>query len=48
MTMERYNYYAAVADDVREYINEEIDLDEWRGDRDGLEEKLNDDLIRFR
>ena len=30
MTMERYNYYEAVADDVREYINNEINLDEWR------------------
>ena len=44
MTMERYNYYEAVADDVREYINDEINLDEWRGDRDGLEQQLNDDL----
>lgn len=44
MTMERYNYYEAVADDVREYINNEINLDEWRGDRDGLEQQLNDDL----
>lgn len=39
-----YNYLNAVAEDVREYINNEIDLNEWRGDRDGLEEKLNDDL----
>lgn len=45
MTMERYNYYEAVADDVREYINDEINLDEWRGDRDGLEQQLNDDLF---
>lgn len=44
MTMERYNYYEAVADDVREYINNEINLDEWRGDRDGLEQHLNDEL----
>lgn len=44
MTMERYNYYEAVADDVREYINSEIDFDDWRGDREGLERKLNDDL----
>lgn len=41
---ETYNYLEAVAEDVREYINNEIDLTEWRGDRDGLEEKLNDDL----
>lgn len=39
-----YNYLEAVAEDVREYINNEIDLNEWRGDRDGLEEKLNNDL----
>ena len=39
-----YNYLEAVAEDVREYINDEVDLNEWRGDRDGLEEKLNDDL----
>lgn len=41
---ETYNYLEAVAEDVREYINNEIDLTEWRGDRDGLEEKLNNDL----
>lgn len=45
MTMERYNYYEAVADDVREYIDEEINLDDWRGDRDGLERQLYDDLF---
>lgn len=41
---ERYNYLEAVTGDVREYIREEVDLAEWKGDRDGLEEKLNDDL----
>lgn len=41
---ERYNYLEAVTDDVREYIKEEFDLAEWKGNRDGLEEKLNDDL----
>ncbi len=41
--MEMYNYYVAVADDVREYISNEINLDEWCGNRDGLEDKLNDD-----
>ena len=45
MTMERYNYLEAVAEDVREYINEEINLDEWRGDREGLEQDLYDDLF---
>lgn len=39
-----YNYMEAVADDVRDYIEDEIDLTEWKGNRDGLEEKLNDDL----
>lgn len=39
-----YDYNEAVRDDVREYINDEIDLNEWRGNRDGLEEMLNDDL----
>ena len=41
---ERYNYLEAVTDDVREYIKEEVDLAEWKGNRDGLEKKLNDDL----
>ena len=39
-----YNYMEAVANDVRDYIENEIDLKEWKGNRDGLEEKLNDDL----
>lgn len=39
-----YNYYETVKDDVREYIENEINLNEWRGNREGLEEKLNDDL----
>ena len=43
--MTTYNYLEAVKDDVREYINYEIDLTEWRGDRDGLEQQLNDDLF---
>lgn len=39
-----YNYYKAVKDDVREYIENEINLNEWKGNRERLEEKLNDDL----
>ena len=39
-----YNYMEAVADDVRDYIENEIDLKEWKLNRDGLEEKLNYDL----
>jgi hypothetical protein len=43
-TMENYNYLEAVTADVLDYIKDEIDLAEWKGNRDGLEEKLNDDL----
>lgn len=39
-----YDYREAVKDDVREYIENEINLNEWKGNREGLEEKLNDDL----
>lgn len=44
MKYDYYDYNEAVRDDVREYINDEINLDEWRGNRDGLEEQLNADL----
>ena len=39
-----YDYKNAVLEDVKEYIENEIELTEWKGDREGLEEKLNDDL----
>lgn len=39
-----YDYRNAVLEDVKEYIENEINLDEWKGDREGLEEKLNDEL----
>lgn len=39
-----YDYLENVTADVRDYVEQEIDLSEWAGDRDGLEEKLNDDL----
>ena len=42
--MKRYNYFEAVKEDVAEYIENEVDLNEWAGNREGLEEKLNDDL----
>ena len=42
--MENYNYLEAVTADVLDYIKDEIDLAERKGNRDGLEEKLNDDL----
>lgn len=41
----RRYYLDMIEDDVREWINDNIDLDEWKGDRDGLEEKLNDELF---
>lgn len=43
-TTTEYNYLEAVTEDVREYIRNEIDLNEWKGNREGLEEQLNDDL----
>lgn len=42
--MTNYNYLEAVTSDVLDYIKEEINLDEWKGNWDGLEEKLNDEL----
>ena len=39
-----YNYYEAVKEDVKDYIENEINLEEYRGNRDRLEEELNDDL----
>ena len=46
--MEKYNYYEAVADDVREYLNdnytrEEI-MERIEEDRDDFAQRLNDDL----
>lgn len=38
--MTNYNYLEAVTSDVLDYIKEEINLDEWKGNREGLEEKL--------
>lgn len=40
----KYNYMEAMIEDIREYINDEISLEEWRGNADGLEEYLNDTL----
>lgn len=42
--MERYDYREAVLNDVKEYIESEIDLNEWKENRDGLENHLNDEL----
>lgn len=38
-----YNYLEAMVDDIKDYIDENINLDEFE-DRQELEEKLNDDL----
>ena len=42
--IERYNYEAAVKQDVLAYIEEKINLPEWRGRRGELEDHLNDVL----
>lgn len=42
--MTDYNYCEAITNDVRRAIREGYDLSEWRGDREGLEEQLIDDL----
>ena len=42
--MSNYDYYAAMRQDVRNAIDEGYSLDEWRGRRDELEEKLYEDL----
>lgn len=39
-----YNYLKAVTSDVLDYIKNEIDLEEWRGNADGLAEHLHDEL----
>lgn len=39
-----YDYLEQVTADVRDYVEQEIDLSAWAGDRDGLEETLNDNL----
>ena len=39
-----YNYLEAIKDDVKQAIEDNYNLDEYRGNRDGLKEKLNDDL----
>lgn len=39
-----YDYKEHVADDIREYIRENVDLNEWKGRRDELEQELYDDL----
>lgn len=40
---EKYNYMEAMKEDIKEYIDNEINLKDF-SDRDELEEKLNEDL----
>ena len=42
--MQKYDYLEAVKTDVKDYIEENIDREDWIDDRDGLEEQLNDEL----
>ena len=39
-----YDYREHVIDDIRDYIRENVNLEDWRGRRDELEEFLRDDL----
>lgn len=39
-----YNYLNAVIEDVKQAIEDNYNLNEYRGNREELEEKLNDDL----
>ena len=40
-----YNYLENVINDVREYVSDCISREDWTNDREGLEEKLNDDCF---
>lgn len=40
----KYDYFEAVKEDVKEYIRTEIDFQEWKENREGLEEYLNETL----
>lgn len=43
--MEAYNYEEALKNDVRSWIEDNVKFSEWEGDREGLEEYLNDNLF---
>lgn len=42
--MSNYDYMEALKEDIRDYIRENVDLSEYRGERDSLEDDLRDDL----
>lgn len=39
-----YNYREHIMDDIRDYISDNVGLEEYRGRRDDLEQELYDDL----
>ena len=41
----KYDYIENMMNDIRSYIEENINAADWTEDRDGLEEQLNDDLF---
>lgn len=43
--MKAYDYNEAVKNDVHTWIEENVNLSEWKDDRNGLEEYLNDELF---
>jgi hypothetical protein len=43
--MKAYNYEEAVKNDVRTWIEDNVTFSEWEGDREGLAEYLDDELI---
>lgn len=43
--MKTYNYEEAVKNDVRTWIADNVKFSEWEGNREGLEEYLNDELF---
>lgn len=43
--MKAYNYEEAVKNDVRTWIEDNVKFSEWKDDREGLEEYLNDELF---
>lgn len=42
--MNDYNYHRSMYEDIKDYIENEIEISEWVDNRDGLEEHLNDVL----
>ena len=43
--MEAYDYEEAVKNDVRTWVEGNVKFSEWKGDREGLEGYLNDELF---